>query len=317
MGIAFKELFKLLWDGGSSADSSSVAFIADRYFFFEESKFPRNSLSRKEIAEMVKITLEGMLPAGNHETVSGFFLNSENSAVTTFVASKVRLLSEIPELKSCKYWVPERFFGAHIDADTTMPPENACTVFEIDSDSTISVKGKKIRLFSDQFWNAEAHDRGVKDIHRVVSKIGNAINKVMLPLLSATAVMVLIAVILASTATTTNIRYATVKARAAKVEKIIERGKLRNEVMSFASGKSSFFKRLNVVNTFRPSKLIFKGFSMQNSQMVSLNGICDSMSTLNTFINRLKGDSRISSVSSSDTASSQNGTTFSLQIEFL
>jgi hypothetical protein len=315
MGLAFKELFKLLWDGNASG--GSVAFVANRYFFFEESKFPRNSLSQKEVAEMVKITLEGMLPAGNHETVSGFFLNSENSAVTTFIASKVRLLSEIPELKSCKYWVPEKFFNAYVNAGTTMPMENACAVFEIDSNGAISIEGKKIKLLSGQFWNAEVHDKDVKDTHRVISKISDAIQKTMLPLLSATAVMVLIAAILTSMATATNIRHAAVKAREAKVKRIIERGKLRDEIMSFIGGKSSFFRQLNVINAFRPGRLIFREFSMQNPKTVSLSGICDSMSTLNTFISRLKGDSRISGVSSSSTASKQDGTTFSLQIEFL
>jgi hypothetical protein len=304
--------------GDTSADSTrSVAVVSDRYFLVEENGFPRESLKHSEIRSLAKSTISGMLPASGNETVSGFFIDEAKNSMTTFVASRERLLSEIPQLQSCKYWVSEKFFREKVSSELEFPQEEKCVVISIDSGGICSVGDSRCMLFSQEFWNAEMHDDAEKSINRKIEFIDGLYNKAIFPLLSGVAALLLLLVCLCAVRIVVSLRSSVVERNSERAALIMERSKLRDEISLFSAGKLSYLRRLKTVANVRPGGLLFSSFSYSNPKVVNFIGECESVSILNGFIGKLKNVRSVRNVSETNVVSSMGHVSFNLKVEFL
>ncbi|MDR1595382.1 MAG: hypothetical protein LBR91_00450 [Puniceicoccales bacterium] len=315
MGLLTK-FFKTGSAGGAWEVVKSVAVVSDSYFLFEENGLPLNQLKRNEVSMLAKETIISMVPAGAHETASGFFVDGEKSSMVTFVASRERLFSEISQLTSCKYWVPERFFRERVSNEYKFPSEQKCLILEIESGGFCSVNGKKVKLFVEDFWNVEMHGDSEKSINKKIEFIDGFYGRAIFPVLSVTAGLLLLFIGLVVANFTASALERAIVAKQSEVDHIIERSKLRDEISTFSASKLSYFRRLKTMADLRPSELIFNAFSSKGG-IVDVVGECDSVATLNGFIVNLKKASGVTEVSESNVTSSQDSVSFNLKVKFL
>jgi hypothetical protein len=309
---------KLFESDAAGQGGKSVAIISDSYFIFEENGFRKGSLKRSEIHALARSTVVGMLPASGNETASGFCVDNVKSSIITFVASKERLLSEIPELASCRYWVPERFFKEKIYTEYRTGYGAKCLVLAMDGGFICYPNGKKTKLFSEDFWNAELHDDGEKNVNKKIEFVDSFYEKFVFRLLSCVAVLLLIfAGVLASAAVTRRTTSAIAK-NESKVNEIKGLAKLRDEMKGFSSGKLSYLRRLKIVADGQPDSLIFSSFSIGGSSANEANlvGKCDSVAVLDEFVGKLKNESAVSNVAASNVVSTHNSVSFNLKVKF-
>ncbi|MDR2779470.1 MAG: hypothetical protein LBB16_04320 [Puniceicoccales bacterium] len=319
MAYAFNDFIKIWKFNGKTTHKPVVAFISDKYFFFDEVKLPNESLPNKEIDSMVQIAIKNFLPVEKKKILSGFFVNRSKRNVTIFAASKNRVLAEMPDLKTCTYWLPERFCRENInDKDITIKPDEKYTTIEVDQDGSLTKQDKKLNLFSENFWNAEMHENQEKSIARKVEKINSWYKKIISPLISATSVLFMLVIVLLAIRSTIGFRHSILEKRQSKIKisRIIERKKLRDEICAFTEGKALYFVRLNAINKIRPARLFFNQFTMSSPKVMQFVGTCDLIATLDDFIENLKKDSSIRVVSTPRVSSSSKETAFNLKLEY-
>ncbi|MDR1433001.1 MAG: hypothetical protein LBI61_01505 [Puniceicoccales bacterium] len=295
----------------------NVAVIADRYFLFEEMNFPKDSLKKAEIDAMAKLSIESMFPPGNYEIVAGFFVGKGNDSMVVFVASKDRLLSEIPQLASCKYWIPKRFVLECLQNDLSVPGGNGCVILDVDASGFCCIEGKKIALFSDEFWTAEMHDAEAKKASKMAESMGVLLGKAVAPLLSASAGLLLLFVALVAVNFAIGSRLSSMQSNQTNVDRVKERSKLRDEIYAFATGKLAYFKRLQIVNDVRPAEMLFREFSADGSNVAHFLGTCESVSALNEFLSVLGKKKEVADASTANVISKQKETSFNLSVKFL
>ncbi|MDR1890772.1 MAG: hypothetical protein LBQ23_01125 [Puniceicoccales bacterium] len=317
MGYALNDFIKILEFDNKTACKPAVAFISDEYFFFDEVKLPNESLQNKEINSVAQIAIEDAFPVNKQKTFSGFFINQGKKSITIFIASKNRILSEMSDLKTCTYWLPERFYRENINNGTIIKPDEKYAAVDIDQDGSLEIQGKKFNLFSENFWNAEMHEEQEKSIAKKVEKINVWCKKIISPLISATSVLFMLVIVLFATYVAIGFRHSTLEKRQSKISQIIERRKLRDEICVFTGGKDLCFKRLDALNKVRPFQLFFSQFTMSSPRVMQFVGTCDSIATLNTFVENIKRESSTHVVSTSNVSSSSKGTTFNLKVEYL
>ncbi|MDR2628886.1 MAG: hypothetical protein LBC30_02775 [Puniceicoccales bacterium] len=317
MGYAVSDFFKA-W-GADKEDTAKpmVALISDRYFFFDEIKLPLESLRKEEIDNMAQMAIENAFPANDKKIFSGFFTNHGKNCVIIFVASKNRVLSEIPNLKTCTYWLPERFCRENVKSGSIVKTDEKCATISVDGDGSLKIQGKKLNLFSDDFWNAEMHEQQEKTVARTTEKINSWYKKIIFPLISVTSVLLMLVIALVVIRLSIGFRQSTLVKRWPKITRIIERKKLYDEICAFSEGKVSYFKRLDEINKIRPAQLFFSQFTASGPKDIRLVGMCDSIATLNLFVENLKQEFSICTVSTLNVSSTSKGTTFNLQVEYL
>ncbi|MDR1528702.1 MAG: hypothetical protein LBS22_03925 [Puniceicoccales bacterium] len=317
MGHALIDLINTWGLNSNAVDKPVVAFISDEYFFFDEIKLPNGSLQKEEINSMAQVAIETVFPAEKQKILSGFFTNQGKNCVTIFVASKNRILSEIPDLKTCTYWLPERFCRENIKGNTTIIQANEkCATINVDGDGSLAIQGKKFNLFSEDFWNAEMHEQQEKSIARKAEKINSWYKKIISPLISATSVLFMLVIVLVAIRSSIGFRQAVLEKRRPRIARIIERKKLYDEICVFSEGKALYFKRLEAINKVRPAQLFFSQFTMSGPRAMQFVGVCDSIVTLNLFVENLKKESSIHTVSTPSVSSSYKGTTFNLEVGY-
>ncbi|MDR2737717.1 MAG: hypothetical protein LBB18_02125 [Puniceicoccales bacterium] len=306
-----------LWSSGCWSEIlGTAAFIPDKYFIFEEINFPPNSLKRDEIGNMAKITIENMLPFDGNNLLSGFFESENGGSATIFIASRDRLFNEIPQLKTCTYWLPEKFLHSRV-CGGQISNSDECIVGKIDQDGFLVMQDHKFKLFSEEFWTAEMHCEDEKKFSKSVNLINGVCKKIFCPLLFVTSVCVLSAMALFAFGLFAKSRGNHMGKIEKRVGEIIARHRLRNEVLSFFENPSLCLEYLNIVNTNRPAKIIFGEFAMDGLKSVRISGNCDLLETLNSFLGNLKNERRISSAEVAEIASTKEKTIFNLKVEFL
>ncbi|MDR2602972.1 MAG: hypothetical protein LBC11_00210 [Puniceicoccales bacterium] len=317
MGYALSDFFKV-WDLSEKTTSKPVvALIPDEYFFFDDIKLPKGALQKEEINSMAQTAIENICPVNKEKIFSGFFTNQTNSCVTIFLASKNRILAEIPDLKTFTYWLPERFCRESTNGATITKTDEKCTTINVSEDGSLEVQGNKLDLFSEDFWSAEMHEQQEKSIARKVEKLNSWYKKIIFPLVSVTSILFMLVVILMLGRSSIKLRYSILEKRESRITQIIERKNLYDEIRIFSEGKALYFKRLNAINKIRPAQLFFNQFTMSNPNVMKFIGICNSVTTLNLFLENLKEEPSIHTVSAPRISSSSKGTTFHLEVEYL
>ncbi|MDR1457609.1 MAG: hypothetical protein LBI47_02040 [Puniceicoccales bacterium] len=317
MGYALSDFFKV-WDLDKKTTTKPVvALIPDEYFFFDELKLPKGTLQKEEINSMAQMAIENAFPVDKQKIISGFFTNQDKNHVTIFVASKSRVLGEIPHLKTCTYWLPERFCRENANGVPITKTDERCTTIDVSEDGSLEVQGNKLDLFSEDFWSAEMHEQQEKSIARKVENLNGWCKKIISPLVSVTSVLFMLVVVLLMVRSSIKLRHSMLEKRESKVAQIIERKKLYDEICVFSEGKALYFKRLDAINKIRPAQLFFSQFTMSSPKAMKFVGMCDSIATLNLFVENLKKESSICLVSTPSVSSSSKGTTFNLEVEYL
>ncbi|MDR2776424.1 MAG: PilN domain-containing protein [Puniceicoccales bacterium] len=317
MGYAISDFFKAWGSNKRTTAKPVVALISDEYFFFDEIKLPQGSLQKEEINSMAQMAIESAFPMDDKKIFSGFFTNRGKNCVTIFVASKNRILSEIPNLKTCTYWLPERFCRENVKSSTIIKTDEKCATISVDGDGSLKIQGKKLDLFSEDFWNAEMHEQQEKTIARTTEKINGWYKKIIFPLISVTSILFMLVISLVVIRSSIEFRQSTLVKKWPKITRIIERKKLYDEICAFSEGKASYFKRLDEINKIRPAQLFFSQFTMNGPKVMQLVGICDSIATLNLFVENLKKEFSMRRVPTLNVSSTSKGTTFNLQVEYL
>jgi hypothetical protein len=315
MGLPIKELIAAIRSNGRGGGDAKIAVIADRYFMFEESGFNRGSLRTNEIASMAKMSSEGLVPSGKHRTASGYFVRNHDTVIA-FIASQERLLSEIPELSSCKYWIPAKFFLECVDPECAIGEGKNCITFAINYRGEFVSRGKKLRMFSKAFWTAELHPDEERSGNRGMALLNLIALRIIAPLVLIFSGLLLSCVALLVQNSIVEIDRIKLREKQKTVNDIIERSKLRDEIFAFSSGKSSFFRCLNAINGSRPATLLFKDFTMQANGAISISGACDAIKTLDEFVDALKREKFIGAVNCSNVGHENGATAFELSVEF-
>ncbi|MDR1233205.1 MAG: hypothetical protein LBJ75_03020 [Puniceicoccales bacterium] len=315
MGYAFSDFFKVWEFDRGVTNKPVVALISDEYFFFDEIKLPKESLRKEEVNSMVEMAIESAFPIDKQKIFSGFFANQNKGCITIFVASKNRVLSEIPNLKTCTYWLPERFCRENAKGGTIVKADEKCTAIDVNGDGSLEIQGKKLDLFSEDFWSAEMHEQQEKTIARKAEKINGWYKKIISPLVSVTSVLFMLVIALVVVRSSIGWRQSVLEKRQPRVSQVIKRKKLHDEIDVFSQGKALYFKRLDAINKMRPAQLFFSQFTMSSPKVMNFVGMCDSIATLNLFVESLKKE--LHSVSTPNVSSTSKGTTFNLQVEYL
>ncbi|MDR0742519.1 MAG: hypothetical protein LBE98_03585 [Puniceicoccales bacterium] len=316
MGYALSNFIKAWESGKRTTVKPVVALISDEYFFFDEIKLPSGSLQKEEINSMAQMAIENAFPVENQKIFSGFFTNRSKNCITIFVASKNRVLSEIPNLKTCTYWLPERFCRENVKSSTIIKTNEKCATVGVDVDGSLKIQGKKLDLFSEDFWNAEMHEQREKSVARITEKINGWYKKTIFPLISVTSVLFMLVITLVVIRSSIGLRQSMLERRWPKITRIIERKKLYDEICAFSEAKALYFKRLDAINKIRPAQLFFNQFTMSGPRVMQFVGMCDSIATLNLFVEDLEKESSIYEVSTPNVSSSSRGTTFNLEVEY-
>jgi hypothetical protein len=305
---------------GARSRDDSVAFIADRYFLFEEVKIPRKSLNRGEVGDMARLAIEEMLPPGTQLDDSygtGFFEGKRGDSVTAFVSSRDRLLSEMPELRTCPYWLPEKFFYENICKLAFMPVNGKCVIADLTQSGKFSMQGRTFGLFSKEFWTAELHGEEYKIVQKVVWLTNRFHARVIPALLASSSFLLLIFMASLLFGGVNVLAERKLKLKVPRINRIIERSKLRDEILLFQNGKSLCFQSLDEVNDLRPSTLLFDEFYMEGAKVARFIGVSDSPTTLNAFVDRLRKLPEVKEARVVDVVSTQKEATFNLKVEFL
>ncbi|MDR1413463.1 MAG: hypothetical protein LBI56_00795 [Puniceicoccales bacterium] len=317
MGFSIKNIFKLFGPKKEEQTGTTVACIANKYFLFEESRFPQSSLKPNEISDMAKIAIEGMVPGGTTEMASGFFVNKNKSSVTVFIASKSRLLEEIPQLASCQYWLPEKFVSEYISSELAVPQEKNYTAIVLDSKGCCSVNGRNISLFSEEFWTAELHGEEANAANRKFEMANSTFSKGTVPLVYAVIMLSLFVFALYASQIGIRIWNKTLQSGRNEMNRIMERERLRDEALGFSAEKLSYLRHLEKISSLRPKEMKFVEFRTSGAKITHIVGKCASVSALNKFLGELQKERSIGAISTGNVVSKQNATTFNLKVEFL
>jgi hypothetical protein len=314
MGCSIVGIIGSLLSNAGGEEEADVALISDKYFLFEDVRIPVNTLKWNEIVEMAKNSTDAMVPAGNYETLSGFFLGAGKDRVTTFVASKDRLLSEIHGLIECKYWVPERFFRELVDAN--VGNIDTCTTVHCDQYGKFCLNETWNNMFVDAFWTAELHGGNETNGRREIVAVNTFYRKLFAPLLRLTSAFLVVLASLVAIDWMISSRVSGLRANKLSESGIEGRRILRDEMMVIVGDRSLYLKRLDFVNDLRPGTLLFNSFAMKSQNEALYSGMCDSAATLHTFVGRLKGSNIVKDVTTSNVTSKAKVTTFSMCVEF-
>jgi hypothetical protein len=293
----------------------TVAVIADRYFFFENIDFPSDSIDEKEIQNMAELTIGSVLPGRSEEMVSGFFLSKNKSGLSVFVASKNRLMSEIPTLAGCNFWIPEKFFREHI-APSPLKSDDTVATLDVDGAGNLSIDGEKIRLFSKNFWTAEMHGEVDKSAHRLSEMLNAVYGKIIIPIISTASILLLAFATLLTGSWMLNAWKTSLDNKRPKINRIAAREALRDELFAFSSGVIDCLQHLDAVNNVRPKSLLFSTFYANSPKSIDISGTSPSIATFNAFVSALNGDPTIVSVATSNVVSTQDKTTFNATVTF-
>jgi hypothetical protein len=305
-----------LWDGNVDGGfDETAAFISDRYFIFEEFDVPP-LLNKSEISSMARITIERMFP-GDYGVLFGFFVDKSKARATAFAASKERLFSEIPQLKTCTYWLPERFVRSNVCNEQIKKIDSESTMVAVDNDGFFTLNDHRFKLFSDGFWTAEMHDEEEKKLARKIISINNFCKKSIFPLWMFSSLLVLVMVGLLAFNFSLKFKEKTLASEKPRIDRIVKRNGVYKEMLSFRSKPSACLELLREINSARPSTMKFVEYSISGSKDVRLIGSCNSVETLNAFIENLKKSGAVSSAKTISAFSSQKKTTFTLEVEFL
>ncbi|MDR2432165.1 MAG: hypothetical protein LBD34_00185 [Puniceicoccales bacterium] len=317
MGYALSEFFQVLDFGQKTTTKPVVALIPDEYFFFDDIRLPKDALQREEIGSMARMAIENAFPVDKQKIFSGFFTKKDRNCVTIFVASKNRVLAEIPDLKTCTYWLPERFCRENVNGAPITKTDEKYTTIDVGEDDSLEIQGNKLNLFSEDFWSAEMHEQQEKSIARKIEKLNSWYKKLISPLISVTSVLFMVVIVLITVRSSIKMRHSMLEKRESRITQIIERKKLYDEICIFSKGKALYFRRLDAINKVRPAQLFFSQFIVNGSKVMKFLGTCDSVATLNLFVENLKKEPSIHLASTPSVSSSSKGTTFNLEVEYL
>ncbi|MDR1401761.1 MAG: hypothetical protein LBI81_02275 [Puniceicoccales bacterium] len=315
--VLFIRSIAKLFGAGAKYPDKTVACISNKYFLSEEFDFPRDTLKPSEINEMAKISIENMLPGGAAEMASGFFVHKNKSSMTVFIASKNRLLSEIPLLSSYQYWLPEKFIQEHISSEFKIPDEENCSAITINHNGVCSIDGKNFKLFSNEFWTAELHDEVENSVNKKIEFTNSTLAKGSVPLTYGAIGMLSFIITLVALHLAINFWNVALGKNETQVNTIMERSKLRDEALAFSAVKLTYLRNLKEINSIRPKEMRFTEFKTSGPKVVDFSGTCISAEMLNNFLNDLRKESSIFAVSSDGVVSKQNVTSFNIRVEFL
>jgi hypothetical protein len=191
-----------------------------------------------------------------------------------------------------------------------------CTTFAINHRGEFIANGKKLRMFSNTFWTAELHTEAEKDANRGVAYINSIAPLLATPLLFLSSLLLVALAAFLISDSLVEVNRMKLHGMQKKIDAIMERGKLRDEILAFSSGKSSFFRKLNTINSARRGELFFHDFAMETDGSVRISGICDTTNTLDTFMKNLKLEKSIVDVNCSNIGRAKTGMAFKIGVKF-